>query len=328
VKAAMKPVSRSIRRAGGTVRRRAQPAVTNLAKKVRAEDRLQLAADPAGLKLRPGMAGFFLPQTKGQAKGTVVLFHGYTAGPWQYRDMAAKIHKSGYNVYAPRIPGHGLMSERTGMATGQEIIRSGHSQKYDAFVDEVFRDAAALGGPVYAAGLSGGGNLALRMAERNPVAKTFAMAPFLGSNYPLRALPDFMRFLNWLSFGLLFKVLNRISRGKNAPGLSQTLPHTQGSWGQVFAMRDVGMRVKKVEAPVQFVTTAGDKLSGTWPVAQLFRRSGGEAAGHGWFHFGAEANVPHAMVSRQQNKAPGAVTKIERMLLDFFGKGKIANSHP
>jgi esterase/lipase len=324
----MKPIGRSVRRTGSAVRRRFLPAVTNLANKVRAEERLQLAADSAGLILRPGMAGFFLPETKGQAKGTVVLFHGYTAGPWQYRDMAAKIHKAGYNVYAPRIPGHGLMSERSGMATGQDIIRSGQSQKYDAFVDAVFKDAAALGAPVYVAGLSGGGNLALRMAERNPVAKTFAMAPFLGSNYPLRAIPDFMRFLNWLSFGLLFRALNRVPRGKNAPGLSQIHPHTQASWGQVFAMRDVGMRVRKVETPVQFVTTADDVLSGTWPVARLFRRSGGEAAGHGWFHFGPEAKVPHAMVSRQQNKAPGAVTKIERILLDFFGKGKATNNHP
>jgi hypothetical protein len=150
----------------------------------------------------------------------------------------------------------------------------------------------------------------------------------VGSNYPLRLVVNVMRFLNWATFGLFGRLLNRLPHEQNVLSSAQKLAHTQGSLGQVFAMRDVGITVGNLRSPVQFVTTHGDKLSGTWPVGGLFRRAGGAAGGNGWFHFGADARVPHAMVSRQQNKAPGAVDRLERMLLEFIETGRVANLHP
>src|SRR5262249_21322954 len=42
-------------------------------------------------QLQPGCESIFLPRP-GAAKGTVLLFHGYTAGPWQYKELAQRFH--------------------------------------------------------------------------------------------------------------------------------------------------------------------------------------------------------------------------------------------
>lgn len=306
---------------------RLQKGIARIMGKVEADKALQSTADAAGLKLRENYASFFLPFTGAKPKGTVVMFHGYTAGPWQYGDLASKFNKAGYHVYAPRLPGHGFMKEATGVATGERVVKLGEGRKYEEFVKEVFADAASLGAPVFAVGLSGGGNAALKMAELMPVKRVVAMAPFLGSNYPARIVPTLFNFLDVVTFGLFGKLLNRIPKGKNKlVSLDITHPHTQGSIGQIMAMRRVGTSVKKLDQPVQFITTSGDVLSSTRPVGRLFDRSGGSAKGNGWFHFDGKAKVPHAMVSRDQNKAPGAVDKLEEIALRFIEGGKTTSS--
>lgn len=291
------------------------------------EKAMQQVAGADGLKLREGSLSIFRPRKAGEAKGTVVLFHGYTAGPWQYEEMATKLHAAGYNVYAPRLPGHGFMTA-DGVGSGKRLITSTDRAAYDKYIDETFRDAAALGVPVHAAGLSGGGNMALRMAEKYPAVRgIFAMAPYLGGNNPKGALGNLMAFLDKMTFGLLGRVLDHIPTGPNAKVAGQVLPHTQGTIGQVLAARRVGMGVKTVSSPIQFVTTAGDALSGTKSVGRLFERTGGGSR-NGWFHFGSEAKVPHAMVSRAQVKSPGAVDQIEKMLLEFLEKGQLTQAGP
>ncbi|MBM3268798.1 MAG: alpha/beta fold hydrolase [Candidatus Sericytochromatia bacterium] len=321
------------RRAGRQLSRRAggpgsdslvvRQGIMRLLGRVEADKALQGAADSAGLRLRKNYGAFFLPFRGGKAKGTVVMFHGYTAGPWQYGEMAARFNKAGYHVYAPRLPGHGFMNDATGRATGERVLKMGQERVYEQFVKDVYADASSLGAPVFALGLSGGGNAALKMAELTPVKRVVAMAPFLGSNFPMRLVASTLDLLDRLTFGLFGRLLNRIPKGRNKlASLDIAHPHTQGSIGQVLAMRRVGTSVRKLEAPVQFITTAGDVLSATGPVGRLFKRSGGAGSGNGWFHFGADAKVPHAMVSRSQNKAPGAVDKIEQIALDFISRGK------
>lgn len=68
------------------------------------QDDIQLQETPNshGLHLRQNAESLFLPHK--DAKGTLVLYHGYTGGPWQYREMAEDLHQSGYNIYVPRMP--------------------------------------------------------------------------------------------------------------------------------------------------------------------------------------------------------------------------------
>ena len=52
----------------------------------------------SGDGLQPNSESLLLTQPGPDAKGTVVMYHGYTAGPWQYKEMARQYFDAGYNV--------------------------------------------------------------------------------------------------------------------------------------------------------------------------------------------------------------------------------------
>lgn len=295
-------------------------AVAGIEARVNAEKALQKAGNPAKLHLQAHNESIFKAQAN--AKGTVVMYHGFTAGPWQYREMADKFYKEGYNVYVPRLPGHGLMKPN-GQITGEGFISAANRAGYDDFIASRYQEAAALGAPVFTVGLSGGANLALRTAEKFPEVKgAFAMAPFLGPDGGGGTLFRVLSVLDKGTFGLLGRILDLIPKGKNGlADAANRMPHTQPSFGAALAMQQVGDNVAKINAPVQIVSTAGDKLSGVSWNKPLFERIGG-ASENGWYHFSADEKVQHAMLSREQNKVTWSVDKLNEMALEFVAKGK------
>ncbi len=299
--------------------------VAQLQGRIQADRQLQQVPDANGLKLRPGMESVFLPQKTPTDKGTVVMFHGYTAGPWQYTEMAQRFYQAGYNVYIPRLPGHG-METADGTPTGAEIPKSYQGQQYDTFVDQAFADASALGGPVCAVGLSGGADLALDMASRHPQVKSVAaMSPYLGGNGPEGWIFDIMPVLNKLTFGLAGRILDLIPEGKNIRVPGDPTPHTEGSLGQALAMLEVGRKLTKIPCPVQYLSTPGDTLSGSTHIAPLIQNSGGLAR-DGWFTFSSKLHVPHAMLSPEEDKVPGAAQRVSDIVFSFINASKLTDA--
>jgi carboxylesterase len=316
---------------GSALRGSSRPpeAVAKIEARVKDEIRWQTEPSDDGLLLRKNAQSLFKPQAEGQAKGTVLLFHGYTAGPWQYEGLADKLHDAGFNVYAPRMPGHGLAEAANGKPSSKEIPTTSESGVWNEFIDEKYQDAAALGAPVYAVGLSGGANVALRMADRHEeVAGVLAMAPFLGSNSMKGALFPVINFIDVITFGLCGKLIDGIPRKEKSPPDDPT-PRTQGTWGQALAMYRVGAEVapEGIEQPLQLITTHKDILSGVAPNQRFIAKSA-EGEPDGWFHFPAEDKVPHAMISRDENKNPETVDTIEAIIADFVESGKQVNRRP
>lgn len=308
--------------------------------------------DAQGLLLRPGMSSFVLAHKAPTGKGTVVLFHGYTAGPWQYPEMAKRFYQAGYDVYVPRLPGHG-MTTKDGTPSGAEVPSLAHEAEYHAFVDQVYSDVSGLNGPVYAAGLSGGADLAMDMAVRHPqIARVALMSPFLGPDgkagtffqtllklgqqhpwiakildhiptelnvkyQPWMGSPD-APFAKWP----LGKFINGWIANVAKPG--DPMPHTETSLGAVLGMMGVGRGVAKLPVPAQFLNTAGDFLSGTGQVGPLYERSGG-ASRDGWFVFPESLGVPHAMTSPKEDKVPGAAHKVQDIVFKFLDQGRPTN---
>ena len=271
-------------------------------------------------ELQPGTETLFVPCD--EAKGTVVMFHGYTAGPWQYKEMAARFHDAGYNVLAPRMPGHGCV-DAEGVPTGDYVPNTGTQQQWDDFIDQSFQLAAGLGAPVWALGLSGGANVALRMGERHPEVKGVgAMAPYLGGNLPSGLPFRVTDVIDTMTFGLFGRILDLIPYHKNVVVPDDPTPHTQSSLGAAKVMRHVGADVEGLSQPVQLITTAGDKLSGTWKVGALARRCDEV----GWYKFAASEGVPHAMVSATENPVAESVEKVTSLLLNFVESGKPASN--
>ena len=113
----------------------------------------------------------------------VLLTHGYTGSPASLRPWAEHLHREGFTVSAPRLPGHGT-SWRELNATSWQDWYAEATRGLDALrqsCDEVF-----------VAGLSMGGCLALRLAEErgDDVAGLILVNPsIVSSDKRLVALP-------------------------------------------------------------------------------------------------------------------------------------------
>lgn len=298
-------------------------ALAEIQDTVHADHALQAKPGADGLYLRPGMASIFYAQPTPHARGTILMFHGYTAGPWQYDEMAKQFEKAGYNVYVPRMPGHGLTLPG-GKPTGEQLPKT--EAEYERFIDKTYKEAQGLGAPVYVVGLSGGGNIALRMAEKYPQVKGAVMlSPYLGGNRPKGLVFDVANGLDKLTRGAFGRFVQRFPfEGNPIEKPGEPTPHTRGSIGQALAMNEVGSRVKRITCPAQFLTSDGDFLSGSERVQQVFQRSGGTKK-DGWYRFHANEHVPHAMLSPRENPDPEHYKTMDDIVLQFIEQGKVAN---
>ena len=104
----------------------------------------------------------------------VVILHGYTSCPKQFRRVAQGYYEAGYNVWVPRAPMHGYADYLT---PAQSRIKAGALRDY---ADDAIDVGVGLGDEVTVVGLSGGGALTLwSLAERPEVARAVAISPFL-----------------------------------------------------------------------------------------------------------------------------------------------------
>lgn len=114
----------------------------------------------------------------------VALSHGFTGSPHGMRDWAAAFAEEGYAVRMPLLPGHGT--------SWQELART-RWQAWHAAFDQSYRELAAECDYVFAAGLSMGGTLALRIAATRPVAGTILVNPGLVIDDPRAPLVGILK---------------------------------------------------------------------------------------------------------------------------------------
>lgn len=120
--------------------------------------------------------------------GTGVLFcHGFTGSPKSLRGWADAVADAGHTVALPRLPGHGTI--------WQELAVTRWEDWYDC-VDAEYDRLRARCDRVFVAGLSLGGSLALRLAERHlDVAGLVLVNPALGSTNPAARLAPVLKFV-------------------------------------------------------------------------------------------------------------------------------------
>jgi len=120
-----------------------------------------------------------LPECRSQAllhggatAKAVLLLHGYHDCPVQYRDLAQRFYKLGYNVYVPLAPLHGNVDPHT-----DADVRA---QQLADYAGESMDIVAALGAETGIVGISGGGVLATYLTTTRPqqVRHLLAISPF------------------------------------------------------------------------------------------------------------------------------------------------------
>jgi carboxylesterase len=99
----------------------------------------------------------------------VMLVHGYTATGAEVRPLAQVLHRAGYTVAGPLLPGHGT--------TPEELNRT-HRQAWHAAVETCYLELSSRCRRVVVGGESLGALLALLLAARHPeVGAVLSYAP-------------------------------------------------------------------------------------------------------------------------------------------------------
>jgi pimeloyl-ACP methyl ester carboxylesterase len=105
----------------------------------------------------------------------VVLLHGLTNCPEQFRTLGERLYERGANVYIPRLPEHGLADRMTTALQGLD------ARAMCEATDEAVDIAGGLGDSVIVVGLCIGGTMAAWAAqERADVVRAVAIAPMQG----------------------------------------------------------------------------------------------------------------------------------------------------
>ncbi len=106
-----------------------------------------------------------------------VLYHGISASPEQFVRFAHELHARGHNVIVPRLPRHGHRNRLTA------ALAQLQADDLRAFARESVELAQGLGDQVVVAGFSLGGLLTTWIAQRYPIARAVAIAPFFGMSW-------------------------------------------------------------------------------------------------------------------------------------------------
>lgn len=268
------------------------------------------------------------------SKGTIIMYHGFTAGSWQFEILAKQASEAGYDVYVPRLPGHGLMDRRSTAGAiiedPSQLLTAKNWRDYQTFAERTYLDARGLGGPVHVMGLSVGGNIALEVAERHPeISRVVAYAPFLKPPGFAGRIIDVVRMLDKVTFGLAGRALSWVPWGWGKECEAETARgdrpgHSKFNLGCIYAATQLGSKLVKeapaIKAPVQFFTTAVDDAADEGTIRKLHDRAGGDPR-HGWYHYPTAEGVPHPMVHPREDKGHGQTPALYAMTLRFLETG-------
>ncbi len=129
-----------------------------------------------------------------------LLFHGFTAGPYQFEPLGEALFQAGYNVLIPLQPGHGVAGDWNG---DNPPPLPEDARVYLHFAIEWFQQAQLLGNQLILGGYSTGATLAAWLAREHPqqIEKTLLFAPYLSGNnllvnWLVEILPFYYEWLN------------------------------------------------------------------------------------------------------------------------------------
>lgn len=120
----------------------------------------------------------------------VLLIHGYTGSPREMLWLGTQLHKAGYTVSIPRLPGHGTNKDDFMASSWKDWLRC----VYDEYVNLSEEYAT-----VFVGGLSMGGVLTALLAAKFQPEKIFLCAPaFIAADTRIKLTPYLRYFIKTL----------------------------------------------------------------------------------------------------------------------------------
>lgn len=209
-------------------------------------------------------------------KGTILMFHGFSAGPTQWSAEARARFKQGYDVIVAALPGHGFVDEH-GRQDVSRLPTASQGDRYAKFARAMFERARSRSGKVHVIGFSVGGTHALEVALANlevmdktgrPVVRSMvAINPYLSPTPTKLAGMSIdqdaaVRVADKMSFGLVRKMLPKRDYVFKAAIEKQRageldVGFTQVNYGHLFAIGRFG---DSVEARARELQKRGARL--------------------------------------------------------------------
>jgi alpha-beta hydrolase superfamily lysophospholipase len=235
--------------------------------------------------------------THGQAtEHVLVLFHGYTNCPEQFRQLGERFHELGYNVFIPRLPYHGYADRLTGdiaRLTAEDLV---------AYGDRAVDIARGLARRVTVMGLSAGGVVAAWLAQnRADVEYAAPIAASLGVSFvpalwirpltgALLALPNF--YIWW----------DPRTKEKNPFSVYHAYPrYASRSLGHILrlgiALKVQARRAGPAGHSVLMITNAAEPAVDNGMIDQLVKSWRQHGARVRTYSFEQAMNLPHDLIT-------------------------------
>lgn len=122
----------------------------------------------------------YTPPKGVEAKGKILLVHGFTACPQQFFEWSEVLSKRGIVVYLFTLPGHGLKKHKDGKDNFFAIPKHNKYDEYEKLTEVMNRVAMSDELPSTVGGLSVGGAVAMQAAAMasTPYDKLILISPF------------------------------------------------------------------------------------------------------------------------------------------------------
>jgi len=119
-----------------------------------------------------------------------LLLHGFTSSPFEMRGLGERLHREGYTVHIPLLPGHGT--------TPANLKKTKWYQWFDAAKKELFQLRKQCD-RVFVIGFSMGGSLALHLTAHYEINGIIALAPGLYLRNKFAGLSRILSPVLWYS---------------------------------------------------------------------------------------------------------------------------------
>ncbi|TLM81575.1 alpha/beta fold hydrolase [Pseudarthrobacter sp. NamE2] len=187
----------------------------------------------------------------------VVLSHGFTGSPHGLRSWAHAFAAAGFAVRMPLLPGHGT--------SWQDLARTRWQQWHGA-LDNAYLELEAECDNVFAAGISMGGALALRIAATRPVAGVVLVNPALVIDDPRAPLAGILKLVMKSTPAIANDILKE---GVNEGAYPRTPVAAAHEMNKMF--RDTLRLLPRITAPVQVYRSTVDHVVSDSSIAALRR---------------------------------------------------------
>jgi esterase/lipase len=245
--------------------------------------------DLAGVK-NPLCRSLLLIQPQPTGK-VALLFHGFTAAPYQFGSIAQLLYQAGYSVLVPLMPGHGRAGNFS--ATNPSPLPT-DAKPYKDFALDWFKQAQSIDptAKITVGGLSGGASLAawLAIERASQCDRGVLYAPYFGNS----------RFV-------LDLIINKSQSYRT--WMSEPNPAYPGYNGfQTQALKvfltigeEVLMRSKNESIPPMFTLSTGCDIAVNNNDHEAFFQNIVKKQPLSWYYcFDRDLNIPHTMLLKAE----------------------------